>query len=71
MSILDLLGFKKKDAVGDESQFNVENKDGEKIFKYGDITYSKLKKHPHDLAQTIPGLDRKCDSRATPYLGGG
>ena len=43
MSILDLLTQRKKNDVNNESEFRVEDRGYEKILKYGDITYSKIR----------------------------
>ena len=43
MSLLDLLKLKKEGEPADEQQFSVEERGFEKVFKYGNITYSKLR----------------------------
>jgi spermidine synthase len=43
MSFLDLLKRKKDAEVENEQQFSVEDRGFEKLFKYGNITYSKIR----------------------------
>ncbi len=43
MAIFDFLRRRNKKQVEDEQQFRIEDRGYERLFKYGNITYSKLK----------------------------